>query len=200
MLHASSSQHLSVRPYTVPTGNNLGEFFSAPCLHLCGANVLGFTRSTAAATPRIAQTAPELSRRFRRGPVLDRYGRRLPSIVKKPVPLPPTDIRSVPHAKTWRPIEPVKPVRGDHETPLTVEDMYSLMRNDYDDIEQMVKMELERIRGHWLYRWFLCLAGEYLYIIERIRMKFIHLIEIVNLVFPYCDLLSPDHQLLSLGK
>lgn len=86
-------------PY-LPSSAMLGRFLSAPSAHLTPA---GLFHSSAtgdfgnAVTPqRLDGSGPLTSLKTGR---IDSTGKRLPSVLKKPVPLPPEDIRSVPHMR-----------------------------------------------------------------------------------------------------
>ena len=102
MLFSGSKQLLNTQqnPY-LPTSEGLNRFLSAPSGHLTAAGLLksqadGEDRFTSV-TPRREATDINLltSSRMR----IDSTGKRLPSVLKKPVPLPPEDIRSVPHMR-----------------------------------------------------------------------------------------------------
>lgn len=97
----SSKQILAAaeNPY-LPSSAMLGRFLSAPSAHLTPA---GLFHSSAtgdfgnAVTPqRVGSSGPLTSLKTGR---IDSTGKRLPSVLKKPVPLPPEDIRSVPHMR-----------------------------------------------------------------------------------------------------
>lgn len=91
-------------PY-LPSSAVLNRFLSAPSAHLTPAGLLqsqtpgGFSSRT---TPRrMGETGPLTTLKVGN---IDSTGRRLPSVLKKPIPLPPEDIRSVPHMRPSNPL------------------------------------------------------------------------------------------------
>ena len=86
-------------PY-LPSSAMLGRFLSAPSAHLTPAGLFQSTGTGEFGIPATPQplgvSGPLTSLKTGR---IDSTGRRLPSVLKKPVPLPPEDIRSVPHMR-----------------------------------------------------------------------------------------------------
>jgi len=86
-------------PY-LPSSAVLGRFLSAPSAHLTPAGLFQSKAGgefTGPATPQTFRGSGPLSS-MKTGRI-DSTGKRLPSVLKKPVPLPPEDIRSVPHMR-----------------------------------------------------------------------------------------------------
>ena len=90
-------------PY-LPSSQGLSRYFSAPSVHLSPAGMWMSAREdddyqnvmTSSATP-IGST-DQLGNGMKKR-VIARDGQRLPSVLKKALPLPPEDIRSVPHVR-----------------------------------------------------------------------------------------------------
>ena len=106
----------TTNPY-MPSSQGLSRYLSAPSAHLNPSGIW-FTHQEAAMTERPRTTtgvesAPfgssgALSTGALKRRVLGPDGQRLPSVVKKSLPLPPEDIRSVPHMRSAsRPSSPV---------------------------------------------------------------------------------------------
>ncbi len=91
------------------TPAGLDRFFSAPRLHLTHAEML---MSSGQVVPGpfgdTRGISPIIGTGYQIGlskPLLDRDGNRLPSVLKKALPLPAEDIRSVPHIRSPSPTE-----------------------------------------------------------------------------------------------
>lgn len=89
---------------STPAG--LDRFLSGPRQHLTHAEMLlssgQVIADTRGITPILAGTGYQIGKSK---PLLDKYGNRLPSVAKKPLPMPAEDIRSVPHVRSPSPTD-----------------------------------------------------------------------------------------------
>lgn len=95
----------NVNPY-LPSSQGLSRFLSAPSVHLSPAGI--FTAGENGASAQSAfpvysaskfSSATQLNTGSLKQRMIGKDGQRLPSVVKKALPLPPEDIRSVPHVR-----------------------------------------------------------------------------------------------------
>lgn len=100
--HLQSNQ---MHPF-LPTSQTLARFLSTPSEHLSPAEIFQssskksqYPEYSPIATPGLESDQPYTT--MKKG-ILDDTGKRLPSVLKKALPLPPEDIRSVPHIRTKR--------------------------------------------------------------------------------------------------
>jgi hypothetical protein len=98
-------------PY-LPSSQGLSRFFAAPSVHLSPAGLwMSKTEGNVCQADRNpGVTDGNFATGSLKPRVLDKHGQRLPTVLKKALPLPPEDIRSVPHARLASPRPGTPPV------------------------------------------------------------------------------------------
>lgn len=91
-------------------GESLDRFFSAPRLHLAASEIMMSSAAPFSGTRGISPYMSSRNMLANSRPLLDQNGNRLPSVLKKALPMPPEDIRSVPHVRTPSPMDQAPPV------------------------------------------------------------------------------------------
>ena len=98
-------------PY-LPSSQGLSRYLAAPSVHLTPAG-LWLSKSETNADLRDEPTAPtdtRLPSGSLKPRIVNKEGQRLPTVLKKALPLPPEDIRSVPHVRVTSPRPETPPV------------------------------------------------------------------------------------------